>query len=124
MPDWLDVAALQHPHTTALSFGDRHWTYRQLLRETVAAAQILQRKAHPEGGRVGVLSANRPGFVMLVHACRRLHAECVPLNWRLSPSEVAWQVRAANVTTLFADDPRMSLAGDALRGHSAILLPL
>ena len=60
----------------------------------------------------------------LVHASRRAGAEIVPLNWRLSAAEIEWQVRAANVTTLFVDEARRPLAEQAVHGLRSTIYAL
>src|ERR1700687_3284750 len=39
------------------------------------------------GGRVAILSLNRPDYLVLLYACARLGAMLVPLNWRLAVAE-------------------------------------
>jgi O-succinylbenzoic acid--CoA ligase len=124
LPDWLDVAARENPNRAAMSFGDREWSYRQLRQSTLLAAQYLQLLTGATEGRIGILAANCPGYVMLVHAARRLGAEIVPLNWRLSADEIAWQVAAANVGTVFVDAARLPLAKATLNGLTTKLVHL
>jgi o-succinylbenzoate---CoA ligase len=124
MPDWLDAAARSSPRRTALSIGSRQWTYAELRRATVATAAYLSHKGASRDGRIGLLSANRPGYVFAVHAARRLGVEIVPLNWRLTAPELACQIRAANIRLLLVDEPRGSVASDASNGLPVPLLPI
>ena len=110
LPNWLDAAARSQPKKLALSFTDHHWTYADLRRSACAAATILADARGEAAGRIGVLSANRPGFVITVHAATRLAAPIVPLNWRQTSEEIAWQLRDSAVTVLVVDAERVDVA--------------
>jgi o-succinylbenzoate---CoA ligase len=71
-----------------------------------------------------VLSANRPGFVFAVHAARRLGAAFVPLNWRLTQDELAWQIADAGISVLVVDEERMATAAAATAGQAAAILSI
>jgi O-succinylbenzoic acid--CoA ligase len=117
LPDWLDTAAQARPEAPGLSCGDRRWTFAELRQAVVTAASEL-RPQWDGRGRIGLLAANRPGFVFAVHAARRLGAAFVPLNWRLTPAEIAWQLRDANVSLLLTDDHALADAAIAAAGRS------
>ncbi len=52
---------------------------------------------------MGVLLPNGVPFVEVVHACMRLGAVLLPLNLRLTPGELAWQVRDAGARLVLHD---------------------
>ena len=116
LPNWLDTAALSHPKKIALSFADSHRTYGDLRRSACAAAAILAEARGEATGRIGILSANRPGFVFAVHAATRIAAPVVPLNWRQTSEEIAWQLRDAAVKVLVVDEERVDMAATASKG--------
>ncbi|MFT4040259.1 MAG: o-succinylbenzoate--CoA ligase [Thermomicrobiales bacterium] len=122
VPDPVASAASLFPATDALRFGGACWTYRELEERVQAAAALLA--ARHRGGRVGVLSASRPGVVFAAHACARLGAPFVPHGWRLTADELAWQLTSANVTTLLHDPERAALAGEAARALGIETVPL
>lgn len=108
VPDFIDTAARLHGTTIALRFEGDSWSYSELeARVGVAAGHLAS--IH-RSGRVGVLSASRPGVVLAAHACARLGASFVPHGWRLTADELEWQVASAGVTTLIYDEPRGDLA--------------
>src|SRR5690606_25771945 len=55
------------------------------------------------GDRVAILLPNGAPFAQVVHACMRLGAVLLPLNLRLTPGELAWQVRAAGARVVLCD---------------------
>jgi O-succinylbenzoic acid--CoA ligase len=123
LPDWLDTAAEARPDTPGLSFGDTCWTFAE-LRQAVAVAASELRPHWAARGSIGILATNRPGFVFAVHAAQRLGASFVPLNWRLTPAEIAWQLRDANVSLLLTDDHVLADAAIAAAGLSIGTVPI
>jgi O-succinylbenzoic acid--CoA ligase len=108
VPDFIDTAARLHGATVALRFGDQSWTYSE-LRERVAAASLQLSRVHG-AGRVGILSVNRPGVVIVAHASARTGTSFVPHGWRMTAEELEWQITSADVTTLVYDEPRVEIA--------------
>jgi fatty-acyl-CoA synthase len=52
------------------------------------------------GDRVGIISLNRPDYLVLLYACARLGAMLVPLNWRLAVAEQLFILSDASVKLL------------------------
>ena len=116
LPDWLDAAAHSQPNRLALSFADNRWTYSELRQSVRRTASILTQTSAGIPGRIGILSANRPGFVFAVHAATRMMVPFVPLNWRQTSEEIAWQLQDASVTVLVVDEEHSALAAAASAG--------
>src|SRR6185312_4594668 len=102
-PEWIDrdfVAfhAKTRPDQTvcrAFATGER-MTYGELnLRVNRAAAAIRRLVADPRGQRLGILARNSTDFLAFVVACHRTGAILLPLNWRLSPTELEFQLQDA-----------------------------
>jgi len=123
LPDFVDAAAIANPHPVALSFGAERWTFPQ-LRESVAFAATLLGTPGANSGRIGVLSANRPGFVIAAHAAARSALCFVPLNWRQTPEELAWQIRSADIKTLIVDGPRIAAAEAATASEPVAIIDI
>lgn len=122
VPDFIDTAARLYGNTVALRFGDQSWSYAELRARVGTAANKLA-GVH-QAGRVGVLSANRPGVAIVAHACARVGTSFVPHGWRLTAEELEWQLTEANVTTLVFDEPRAKLAGQLGASLGLHLLPV
>ncbi len=110
VPDFIDTAARLYADTVALRFGGREWSYAELRDGVCSAARLLSEIHH--AGRVGILSANRPGVVLAAHASARIGTSFVPHGWRLAADELVWQITRAGVTTLVYDEPRSDPAGE------------
>lgn len=97
VPDWLRQRAALSPARVALICADRRWTYAELETRVDAAACELQRRGISAGQKVGLHAPNSAAYVVAVHALSRIAAVQVPLNTRLTASEVDWQVRDAEL---------------------------
>lgn len=115
LPDWLAHRAATSPSRLALIAGGREWTYQALDAEVVRTARRLAGLGVRPGDRVATLLHNGPGAVLLTHATRRLGATLLPLNIRLTPAELAWQIEDATPRLLVADARTAEVARDACR---------
>lgn len=124
LPDFLEGAARAHPRKRALSFGERAWTFLELHRAVGSAARDFG--AHPgmAGGRIGILSGNRPGVPIAALAAARAGVPVVPLNWRLATEELAWQIEQAGISRLLVDEEHWRAAESAVRGKKVIVCPI
>ena len=125
MPDWLRQRAQSTPSRFALRCGADRLTFAELDALVDVAVAHLQDEGVRPGHVVGVLARNSTGFVVAVHAIARLGAVLLPLNLRLIPSELAWQLRDAGAHRLLHDESQREI-GRAVRDEIAPLqlLPL
>jgi o-succinylbenzoate---CoA ligase len=114
VPDWLRQRAQTTPERLALVCDATRLTFVHLDRRVDAAAAALVERGVGPGQRVGVCAPNGSGFVVAVHALMRIGAIIVPLNARLTPAEIDWQRRDAELTLLLD-----AAAVDALIGAPA-----
>ncbi|MGE5697435.1 MAG: fatty-acid--CoA ligase FadD5 [Candidatus Sericytochromatia bacterium] len=84
--------ALMQPDATALRFLGRTITWGALQCRVDALADALSRRGVRLGDRVLVLMLNRPEFVESVLAVNKLGAIAVPVNFRMTPPEIAFLV--------------------------------
>jgi O-succinylbenzoic acid--CoA ligase len=124
IPNWLDVAARSHPDKLALSFDERRWTFADLRRSVAATAAVLADARAGSPGRIGIASANRPGVLFTAHAATRMSVPFVPLNWRQTPGEIAWQLRDAEISVLVVDEERADVARAACARLPVTIVPI
>lgn len=122
MPEWLGRRALLSPDRPALWFAGQRWSFRELAERSADTARRLARLGVGPGDRVAVLLQNGPAFVFLVHAAARLGAVLVPLNTRLAPPELAWQLEDAGVALLVYDAANAARAVEAASGVPGLRL--
>ena len=94
-------AAIQ-PEGVALWWQGEAITYAALNARVMAVAARLAGSGAP-GERVAVLAWNCPQFIELIYAVPASGKILVPLNARLAPLELQYQLLHAGVTTLFAE---------------------
>ncbi|MBA3450595.1 MAG: acyl--CoA ligase, partial [Chloroflexia bacterium] len=108
----------------ALAFGGNQCSFADLRRNTHAAVAVLTRAGGNRGGRLGILSTNRPGFVFAIHAATSMNVPFVPLNWRQTADEIAWQLQDAGITVLVVDEERASVAAAAAGSVPVEIVPI
>ncbi|WP_261130649.1 o-succinylbenzoate--CoA ligase [Bacillus sp. Marseille-Q3570] len=104
MKNWLDQRAYLTPERTALIFEKKKWSYQDLQRAAERMAQKLLKLGVHRGQHVGFLMDNHPETVILIHAFHSLQVVAVPLNKRLSASELDYQLEDAEVSWLIVDE--------------------
>jgi long-chain acyl-CoA synthetase len=81
--------ALQYyPHRFALGSGESRCTFRELHERVARFAMMLVGHGIGRGDRLAILLPNEPEYIELIYACSRLGVIAVPLNTRLSPTEI------------------------------------
>ena len=133
--------ALMQPDDTALRFHGHTTTWGELNRRVSSLAGALSRRGVAFGDRVLILMLNRTEFVETVLAANLLGAIAVPVNFRMTPPEIAFlvgdcearivvtePVLAGVATAVRAIDPLLStviVAGgtseDGLLGYDELL---
>ncbi|QVI28347.1 fatty-acyl-CoA synthase [Mycolicibacterium neoaurum] len=84
--------ALMQPDKTALRFLGQTTTWADLDRRVDALAAALHSRGITAGDRVLILMLNRPEFIESFLAANRLGAIAVPVNFRMTPPEIAFLV--------------------------------
>ncbi|MFQ5614622.1 MAG: o-succinylbenzoate--CoA ligase [Anaerolineae bacterium] len=115
--DWLAQQAAARPRGLALVYGDRRWTYAELNDFAAGLAGRLAAAGVRDRHHVAVLMPNRPAYVGLIHALARLGAVLVPLNLRLTPDELAWQLDQADCRYLICSRETAQEAAALDRGN-------
>lgn len=87
--DLLRKHAAQTPYARCLAFEDELLTFHDLDLRSNALANALIDKGISAGDRVAILAQTGTVFYELVYACAKMGAIMTPLNWRLSPREIA-----------------------------------
>ncbi|HEX2722917.1 MAG TPA: AMP-binding protein, partial [Gemmatimonadaceae bacterium] len=95
-PDWVASRAATTPDKMALVVAGKTWSYGMLEAETTGMAQRLRAVGVTPGDRIATLLHNGPAAAIMPHAALRLGATLVPLNTRLTESELAWQLGNAS----------------------------
>jgi fatty-acyl-CoA synthase len=97
---WLERRRPKSGSKTALINGDRELSYEQLADRSVRLANALRDGGVAKGDRVAYLGDNHPSFLETLFACGQLGAIFVPLNTRLAPPEIQFQLQDCGTATL------------------------
>jgi len=115
---WLRDRARTTPHRVAIDFLDAETTYAELDERSERLAAGLLAAGLVRGDRVATLTASSPEHVVVFFACAKAGLVLVPLNWRLTQPELAYQLADAEPALLLHDDLHAETAA-ALHRRSA-----
>jgi o-succinylbenzoate---CoA ligase len=119
LPEFLHQRAKLTPGRLALVCASSRWTFADLDQRVDDVACRLAAVGVRAGDRVATLLRNGPAPVLLLHALARLGAVLAPLNIRLAPAELAWQLETCGASHLVYDAELRAAAQDAT-GRRAI----
>ena len=91
------------PGATALRFLGKTVTWADLRGRVAALAGALIRRGVGHGDRVMILMLNRTEFVESVLAANMIGAIAVPINFRLTPAEIAFLVEDCEARLLITE---------------------
>lgn len=106
--------ALMQPDATALRYLGRTTTWAELDRRVSALAGALRRRGVGFGDRVLILMLNRTEFIESFLAANRLGAIAVPVNFRMTPREIAFLVTDCDSRVMIAE-PVLAKVATAVR---------
>ncbi len=84
----VERALRYYPQHTALTAPETRLTFRELHERVGAIAAALVRHGFRRTDRLALLLPNENEYLELIYACSRLGVIVVPLNTRLSPTEI------------------------------------
>jgi long-chain acyl-CoA synthetase len=106
-----DHAASRGDHV-AIRHGEAALTYAQLDERSSRLANALLALGAGPDARVAYLGRTAPEVVELLFAASKIGAVLVPLNWRLSPRELAAVLDDARAPVLVAAAPYLEVAAE------------
>jgi fatty-acyl-CoA synthase len=112
--------AMMQPDKTALRFLGQTTTWGELDRRVTALAGALQRRGVGFGDRVMILMLNRTEFIESFLAANRLGAIAVPVNFRMTPPEIAFLVSDCQAAVMITESVLATVAV-AVQGLDATL---
>jgi fatty-acyl-CoA synthase len=96
--------AHQRPDEVYLRFEGRSVTWAQLHGRVNAVAAALAARGIGFGDRVAIMMTNRPEFLEVMFAASALGAIAVPVNFRLTPDEVAYILTDSGAALLVVEE--------------------
>jgi O-succinylbenzoic acid--CoA ligase len=102
--DWLAARVQATPNALALIIGNQQWRYRELDQLVNDYCWGLHLAGVRAGNHVALLLPNRLPYVALIHALAQIGAVLVPLNTRLTATEISWQIAQSDTSWLIYDE--------------------
>ncbi|KAA8969671.1 fatty-acid--CoA ligase FadD5 [Mycobacterium sp.] len=116
----LERHALMQPGATALRFLGHTTTWAELHRRVAALGDALHRRGVGFGDRVMILMLNRTEFIEAVLAANRIGAIAVPVNFRLTASELTYLVEDCGAHVMITESVLAAVAA-AVRDIAPLL---
>ncbi|HCX67398.1 MAG TPA: acyl-CoA synthase, partial [Rhodobiaceae bacterium] len=95
--------AAQAPDRLAISSEKGNRSFSELNAQANRLVRVLRGAGLQPGDGVALLCFNRPEFVETVMACQRAGFRMTPVNWHLTPAEVAYIVDNCEAKAFIAD---------------------
>jgi fatty-acyl-CoA synthase len=111
---WIRDRARNTPGRVAIHYAGRQVTYRELDEDSERLAGWFLASGLRRGDRVATLTGNSPEHVAALFACAKAGLLLLPLSWRLSAAELAYQLDDARPSLLLVEEEYDALADDAL----------
>ena len=108
------------PGAPALRFLGNTVTWSELRRRVAALAGALSRRGVGFGDRVMILMLNRTEFVESVLAANMIGAIAVPINFRLTPAEIAFLVDDCEAGVMITESV-LAPVGNGVRDITSVL---
>nr|WP_249132520.1 long-chain fatty acid--CoA ligase [Bradyrhizobium diazoefficiens] len=117
----IDRNAAFSPGKTAIVFEGERLSYAAFAARIERTATALKQELGVgRGDRVGILSQNRPDYLVLLYACARLGAMLVPLNWRLAVAEQLFILTDAGAKVLVLERAFEGVLSELAPGTSVV----
>ena len=109
---FLEFHARVRPEAEALVYLDRRIAWAELRRRVLTTAKGLEERGVGPDSIVALAMKNSAAFVELLYAISHLGAVVLPVNYRLSPEEVAYVTGHAGAMLLLVDEELQGLAAE------------
>lgn len=108
------------PQKKGIICGDKRWTYQEFYSRISRLSSCLGSLGIGKGDRVALLHPNCHVFLEAYYAIALIGAISVPINYRLSPQEIAFILQDSEPKILIADSIFKSLINKALEKNHGI----
>jgi fatty-acyl-CoA synthase len=107
---WISDRARATPERVAIDYDGRFVTYRELNDGADAFAAAFAATGLNRGDRVATLTGSSPQHVQVLFGCAKAGLMLLPLSWRLSAPELAYQLEDAEPAIFLVEDEYAELA--------------
>lgn len=122
---WIKKWATIQPEKIAIISENQQWTYKQLDEKIKGVAHFLRNELNiEEGEKIAILSQNNAEYVALLFAIAMLQCVAVPLNVRLTESELSYQIKDSQSFYLFYEEPFNDVAHELQKKMNIQSVPM
>lgn len=113
--DSITFHAAERPDRVAIECEEREVTFAELHRESNRSARAMLGAGLVPGARVGFLGKESERYYEIFFACAKSSAVLVPINWRLTPTEIDHILRDSGTELLFVEHEFLATAAELQR---------
>ncbi|MGH3071811.1 MAG: class I adenylate-forming enzyme family protein [Gaiellaceae bacterium] len=117
---WIRDRARTTPDRVAIDFRGQETTYAELDERSERLAAGFLEAGLERGDRVATLTGTSPAHVVVFFACAKAGLILMPLNTRLAPPELRYQLEDAEPAVLLCSDEHAELAASLHRRTAAL----
>jgi fatty-acyl-CoA synthase len=110
------------PQRVAIDFHDSLTSYAELDDASERLAASFLERGFVRGDRVATLAVNCPENAVVLFACAKAGLVMLPLNWRLAPPELAYQLDDAEPALLLVQSEQRATADATGHPHEPLAL--
>ncbi|MBQ1796568.1 MAG: AMP-binding protein, partial [Prevotella sp.] len=93
----------------------REWTYKAINQEVNRLCNAFIKAGVKKGDVIMLQMLNCPEFVFAYVACHKMQCVCCPVNFRLSPGEMAWNVDDSKPAIIICCESKCKEVNNALQ---------
>jgi len=112
---WLTKRSILSPKKEAVVYGETRLTFYELNKRVNQLSNALIELGYKKGDRISILSFNCIEYIEVIMAAAKIGLILVPLNWRLTSSELVFNITDSGAKTLFYHPELAALAEDTLK---------
>ncbi|MEW6374245.1 MAG: long-chain-fatty-acid--CoA ligase [Thermodesulfobacteriota bacterium] len=116
LTETLKKAVKLFPQKQAIVCGGKRWTYQEFYDRINRLSRYLKASGIEKGDKVALLHPNCHYFLEAYYGIAQIGAISVPINYRLSPKEIAFILQDSESKLLIAD-PMFQKQIDPIRGE-------
>ncbi|MEH7300999.1 acyl-CoA synthetase [Neobacillus drentensis] len=114
--------ARKYPELLAIECEGRSYTYRQFNEEVNQLAHGLMEQGVKKGDKLALMMKNSDHFVFTFFAAAKIGAVAVPVNFRLTASEVQYILQQSDAAVVVCDQEFESIIAEAKQGAGVRLV--
>ncbi|WP_119344147.1 class I adenylate-forming enzyme family protein [Facilibium subflavum] len=97
----------QDQEKKALSFGNKHYSYKQLANTSTTLANNLYQQGLRKGMHLALFMDNRPELIWLYFAAFHLGVVIIPINYRFKAEELGYVLQDCQADMLIVDKEKL-----------------